>query len=98
MNEQVSDLISKVLKSISPVMPQLKKTDPAEYVLKIGGKTEYITQQQTTVGSIRHVRKCIQTKQAVKFELVELSHIQSLLEDQETVDAIQVLIFSFHSN
>lgn len=72
-------------------MPQLQKVSPEDYILKIGGKEEYVMKSDCSIGSIKHVRKCVQTNQSVKFELIELSSVEALLEDSETLESIRVI-------
>ncbi|KAF0736215.1 hypothetical protein Ae201684P_006949 [Aphanomyces euteiches] len=60
----------------SPGSPLLHPYDPGDYVLKVNGLTEYMTEPDKLLSSYSHARECLVTKQTLYLTLVPKSDIE----------------------
>ncbi|KAG9405688.1 Phosphatidylinositol 4,5-bisphosphate 3-kinase catalytic subunit gamma isoform [Aphanomyces cochlioides] len=60
----------------SPGSPLLHPYDPRDYVLKVNGLTEYMTEPDKPLSSHSHARECLVTKQTLYLTLVPKSDIE----------------------
>lgn len=63
------------------------ESDPADYILKVGSRKEYIFDHHIPISSLVYVRECFSRSEQIEFTLIEKSNFESFLseEPEETV-------------